>query len=339
MNIYYSRIAFLATLLALVVVMLGAYTRLSDAGLGCPDWPGCYGHLTVPQTLLEVQNAEIKFPGQTVEAPKAWKEMVHRYFAGTLGFLILFLAVWGIMRRRNNPRQPVALPIFLVLLVAFQAALGMWTVTWKVLPIIVSAHLLGGLAVVALLWYLVLLTRQKSVIYYVKSPSFRPWAIVGFFILVGQIFLGAWTSTTYSALACHDFPYCHGSLFLPLNRENLAQAFHLFQPIGINYEGGVLETPIRMVIQMMHRYGAFVTAVYLGILSLWIIFANRTEGLRGIAGILLLCLVVQVLLGIGNVMLNLPLWTAVAHNGVAALLLMALVTLIYKLKLPAQLKF
>jgi cytochrome c oxidase assembly protein subunit 15 len=336
MNQTYSRIAFLATLLALCVVMLGAYTRLSDAGLGCPDWPGCYGHLTVPSTPLEIQQAEHAFKGQTVEAPKAWKEMVHRYFAGTLGVLIVILAVWGILRKRFYRQQPVVLPIFLVLLVLFQAVLGMWTVTWKVLPIVVSAHLLGGLAIVALLWYLRLATRPKLSFDRMHALYLKPWAIVGLVILVLQIFLGAWTSTTYSALACHDFPYCHGSLFPPLN---LAQAFQLFQPIGINYEGGVLETPIRITIQMMHRYGAFVTAIYLGILAIWIIFANKTTGLRGIAGVLLLLLLLQVLLGIANVMLGLPLSTAVAHNGVAALLLMALVTLIHKLKRRAELRF
>lgn len=336
MNPYYSRIAFLATLLALIVVMLGAYTRLSDAGLGCPDWPGCYGHLTVPQTTADIQKAEIKFPGQTLDASKAWKEMVHRYCAGTLGILILFLVVWGILRKRYYRQQPIVLPIFLLLLVVFQAMLGMWTVTWKVLPIVVSAHLLGGFAIVVLLWHLTLLTRPRIIQYNIKAFYLKPWVVLGLCILIVQIFLGAWTSTTYSALACHDFPYCHGSLFPDLN---LRQAFHLFQPIGINYEGGVLETPVRMTIQMMHRYGAFVTAIYLGVLSLWIIFAHKTQGLRGIAGILLLFLVIQILLGIANVMLSLPLSTAVMHNGVAALLLIMLVTLIYRLKAPLQLKF
>jgi len=336
MNRIYSRVAFLATLLALIVVMLGAYTRLSDAGLGCPDWPGCYGHLTVPNTPAEIKQVAAKFPGQIVEAPKAWKEMVHRYVAGTLGILILILAIWGVMRRRENLQQPVMLPIFLVLLVIFQALLGMWTVTWKVLPIVVSAHLLGGLAIVALLWYLKLATTPQQREYRIQALGFKPWAILGLLILIAQIFLGAWTSTTYSALACHDFPYCHGSLLPPLD---LRQAFQLFQPIGVNYEGGVLETPIRITIQMMHRYGALLTALYLGILSLWIVFAHKTEGLRGVAGILLLLLLLQILLGIANVMMNLPLGTAVAHNGVAALLLMTLVTLIYKLKAPRQLRF
>jgi len=324
----YLKLAFCTVLLALVVVMLGAYTRLSDAGLGCPDWPGCYGHLTVPETPTEIQKAQNAFPGQIVEAPKAWKEMIHRYFAGALGILILVLAVWAVVRKRTIHTQPVILPILLVLLVAFQVVLGMWTVTWKVLPIVVSAHLLGGFAILALLWYLFLKTNTKT-LQPIQAFYLKPWVVMGLCILIVQIFLGAWTSTTYSALACQDFPYCHGSLFPPLA---LQQAFQLFQPIGINYEGGVLETPVRITIQMMHRYGAFITALYLGMLGLWIVFANKTEGLRSTAGVLLVLLVLQVLLGIANVMMKLPLSMAVAHNGVAALLLLTLLTLIYKLR-------
>jgi cytochrome c oxidase assembly protein subunit 15 len=327
----YASLALIASILALCVVMIGAYTRLSDAGLGCPDWPGCYGHLTVPTNPSDIAGAEKHFPGMVVEAAKAWKEMIHRYVAATLGILILVLAVWGGVRKRAYPRQPLILPLFLVFLVLFQAALGMWTVTWKVLPLVVSAHLLGGLALVALLWYLHLKTRPQNTLHPVKALGFRPWAILGICILGLQIGLGAWTSTTYSALACQDFPYCHGSLFPPLD---LKQAFQLFHPIGINYEGGVLETPVRITIQMMHRYGAFFTALYLASLSIAILWRRDTEGLRATAATLLLLLIVQILLGIANVMMQLPLGIAVAHNGVAAVLLMTLVTLLYQLKSP-----
>jgi cytochrome c oxidase assembly protein subunit 15 len=332
----YFRLAFFTTVLALVVVMLGAYTRLSDAGLGCPDWPGCYGHLTVPATPAEIAKAQQAFPGQTVEAPKAWKEMVHRYFAGTLGLLILALAIWAVVRKRSYSQQPVTPAIALVLLVIFQAVLGMWTVTWKVLPIIVSAHLLGGMAIIALLGYLTVASRPRTTLVTHQATHFRPWAILGLVILVAQLFLGAWTSTTYSALACQDFPFCHGSLFPTLH---LQQAFQIFQPIGINYEGGVFETPLRVTIQMMHRYGALITGVYLGALTIWLLFSYKTTGVRGIAGLVLAALIVQILLGILNVLLTLPLWTAVAHNGVAALLLVFLVALIYRLRGPAALKF
>src|ERR1700730_956819 len=141
----YSLLAAFATLLALVVVMIGAFTRLSDAGLGCPDWPGCYGHLTVPQTQTEIMNAQQTYQ-QPVVPSKAWKEMVHRYFAGSLGTLIAILMVWGVSRKKFNVKQPIAIPILLLLLLLFQALLGMWTVTWKVQPLVVTAHLLGGMA-------------------------------------------------------------------------------------------------------------------------------------------------------------------------------------------------
>src|SRR5262249_13317640 len=158
------------------VVMLGAYTRLGDAGLGCPDWPGCYGHITVPETQSAISTAEQKFQ-QTVEPAKAWKEMVHRYFAGTLGVCIAVLFLWGLGRRFRYPKQPVFIPTILIVLVIFQALLGMWTVTMKVQPLIVSTHLLVGMAIAALLWYLTLATRpyQPNTL---AAPKFKPWAIV-----------------------------------------------------------------------------------------------------------------------------------------------------------------
>lgn len=324
----YFRLAFLASLLALAVVMLGAYTRLSDAGLGCPDWPGCYGHLMVPQTAAALDKVNQSFPGQTVEAPKAWKEMVHRYFAGSLGILILTLMLWGLMRRFKNPTQPIVIPLILVGLVIFQAALGMWTVTWKVLPLIVSLHLLGGIALVALLWYLTLASRQNKS-YARPAPNFKLWAILGLLVVIVQLFLGAWTSTNYAALACPDFPFCHGQLFPPMD---FSSAFNFSQPIGINYEGGVLDTRARTTIQMMHRYWALVTAVFISLLSIFMLFTQPEKKLRGLGLFLLLILCTQVFLGISNVVWMLPLPIAVLHNGVAAVLLLAMVTLIYKLK-------
>ena len=329
MNTKFSRYALLAgiaTLLALVVVMLGAYTRLADAGLGCPDWPGCYGHLTVPQSSAEITQAQQVYQ-QPVEPAKAWKEMIHRYFAGTLGLLIVVLTFWGLMRKRKHPAQPIAIPIILLLLVIFQAVLGMWTVTWKVQPLVVSSHLLGGMAIAALLWSLTLATKayQSNAR---PAPGYKVWAVLGLLIVIGQLFLGAWTSTNYAALACLNFPLCHGSLFPAMNFH---EAFSLFHPIGVNYEGGVLDSTARVTIQMTHRYGAFVTAVYVGILALCLIFSKAEKKLRGIGGVLLGVLVLQFALGVANVELLLPIQIAVAHNGVAALLLLTLVTLIYRL--------
>jgi cytochrome c oxidase assembly protein subunit 15 len=303
--------------------MLGAYTRLTDAGLGCPDWPGCYGHLTVPNTPTEIAHAESTYK-QAVEPAKAWKEMVHRYVAGILGLIIAVLAIWAVRRRRHYANQPVGIPIFLVLFVAFQALLGMWTVTWLVLPLIVTSHLLGGMIITGLLGYLTLATRPHPPYVHV-NPKFKPWVILGLIILMIQIFLGAWTSTNYAAIVCLDFPGCHGNLFPTMDFQ---RAFDLFHPIGVNYEGGVLDTTARVTIQMTHRYGAFITATYLGLLGISLLFSR---GLRATGWVLLAILALQLSLGIANIVWVLPISVAVLHNGVAAVLVLVIVTLLYQL--------
>ena len=149
----YTRLAVATTVLAFIVVVLGAFVRLSNAGLSCPDWPGCYGQLGVPQTQTAIETANAAFPERPVDVPRAWKEMIHRYLAGFLGIAILALAVFA-WRRRQRPGQLLALPVGLVGLVLFQALLGMWTVTLLLKPLVVTAHLLGGFATLALLWWL-----------------------------------------------------------------------------------------------------------------------------------------------------------------------------------------
>ena len=203
--------ALFACALALVVVVLGAYVRLSHAGLGCPDWPGCYGHLLgVPESTQEIEQANTAYPQRVVESDKAWKEVIHRYLAGALGLVIVFLAFLAI-KNRNAPRQPIRLPVFLVGLVIFQALLGMWTVTLLLKPVIVMLHLLGGLAISSLLWWLFLTTKPMTVDEQQSTiTSMRPIIVFGLLLLVGQIILGGWTSANYAALACPDFPTCQG---------------------------------------------------------------------------------------------------------------------------------
>ena len=318
----FRRLALFATLFALVVVILGAYTRLSDAGLGCPDWPGCYGHLGVPDEAHEVTRANAAFPERPVEGHKAWKEMVHRYFAGTLGLLIAGLAVIALINRRH-PRQPVLLPVLLVGLVVFQALLGMWTVTLQLKPLVVMGHLLGGFATLTLLWWLAIGGRER------RGPPasarrFLPWATLGVVILVGQIALGGWTSSNYAALACPDFPQCQAR-WLP--EMDFREGFVLWRGIGINYEYGVLDHPARTAIHFTHRVGAVVTAVYLGLLGL-VVLLGGAGFLRILGGAILGVLSLQVLLGISNIVFQLPLPVAVAHNAVAAILLLTVITLL-----------
>lgn len=294
--------------LASVVVVLGAYTRLVDAGLGCPDWPGCYGFLSVPASPEEVAAAEALFPDSPVEPDKAWPEMVHRYFAASLG--LLAFAIWAVAWRQ---RMAVALPIALVLLVVAQGIFGAWTVTLKLWPQVVTAHLLGGFATLALLWVYAL---KIGAIPSLRVPgSLANHTAAAIAIVVLQVAIGGWTSSNYAALACPDFPACHGSL---LPEMDFREGFNLAQDVGPNYLGGIMTSDARVAIQMTHRLGAFIVLLIVG----WLAF--RLVGpVRWVLGGVL---VAQFCLGVVNVLAQLPLAVATLHNAGAALLLLALVT-------------
>ena len=202
------RLALLATVVALMVVLLGAYTRLTHSGLGCPDWPGCYGFISVPSTDAQLAHAELHFPEAPVEAAKGWSEMVHRYCAGTLGCLILLLAVRAWKQRKRHD-QPLKLPLFILLVVIIQAAFGMWTVTLKLWPQVVTAHLMGGFATLSLLFLLTL--RLSGWLPALAIPRrLQRWATAGLVLVIIQIALGGWVSSNYAAVACVDLPTCHG---------------------------------------------------------------------------------------------------------------------------------
>ena len=325
----FRKIALISVLLALCVVVLGAYVRLSHAGLGCPDWPGCYGHLVgVPESGDEIDQANQAYPERAVETDKAWKEVIHRYFAGVLGILILLLAIMAI-KNRNDPQQPMVLPIVLVGLVIFQALLGMWTVTLLLKPVIVMLHLLGGLLIVALLWWLVLKSSKHTSS--ISKNSYMVALVLGLVLLIGQIVLGGWTSTNYAALACPDFPTCQGEWW---PETDFKEAFVFWRGLGQNYEFGVLDNPARTAIHLSHRLFAIVVGLYWLFLLLRIIRGkHNSNNLRQIAGVSLALLFVQIALGISNIVLHLPISVAVMHNGGAALLLLSVVTLIYYTRL------
>jgi len=323
---WFLRLALFASALALVVVVLGAFVRLSDAGLGCPDWPGCYGNIDVPKTEQEVQLANDAYPDRPVEAAKAWKEMIHRYFAGALGLLVLIMAILAI-RNRHSEKQQVFVPVFLVGLIIFQALLGMWTVTIKLNPTIVMSHLMGGLATLSLLWWVSLrqgglfVQRQFGMDDY---SGLRRIALIGLLVVILQIMLGGWTSANYAALHCPDFPTCQGQWVPSLN---LDEAFTLWHGTEQDFEGGILDNDARVTIHFIHRVMALVTFVYVGALALLLLFNQRYRPLRKFGVALSIILIVQVLLGISNVILALPLLVAVGHNAGAALLLLTMVTL------------
>lgn len=319
----FRKLVFSAWALTFVVVVVGAYVRLTDAGLGCPDWPGCYGKVTPKHAAKEIAQAVAEQGGThgPVSLQKAWNEMVHRYLAGTLGVLILLIAVMAWMRRMRSAQSPW-LATALLLLVIFQAALGMWTVTMLLKPVIVTLHLLGGMATLALLAWLAarqLAWRDTG------AAWLKPWAAVGLVLLVAQIALGGWVSTNYAALACIDLPTCHGE-WLP--KMDFRHGFQLVRELGQTSAGDKLSYDALTAIHWTHRVGAIVVTLYLAVL---IALTLRVSALRAIAWVLAALLALQVALGVANILTGLKLFVAVGHNAGAALLLVALVMLNFAL--------
>ena len=310
----YSKTLNLSFILALIVVILGAYTRLADAGLGCPDWPGCYGQLLVPDVI----SSEYDRP---LDVAKAWKEMVHRYAASTLGLSIVVIFLLAIFRRPETLRS-IKLPTALLLLVGFQGALGMWTVTEQVHPGIVTMHLFGGFSTTTLLFWLLLNERRSIKLEQPILKKHKLMLILVTGLLVFQIFLGGWTSTNYAALSCGDyFPTCLGEMWP--DDMDFKNAYY-WGPLGIDYEFGILENQTRTAIQMVHRIGALV--VTLAILALSFALKSYPALKKSIAVVLAL-LAVQVALGIVNVVMSLPIFAATMHNVVALALLLSLINL------------
>lgn len=300
-----------ATFLAFVVVVLGAYTRLTDAGLGCPDWPGCYGQL-VPQDSTN----------PLINTTKAWTEMIHRYLAGTLGIVIFVMTFFIVKKKSTLKKQSVILALAVSVLVIFQALLGMWTVTLKLFPVIVMAHLLGGLTTLSLLWWLTLTLKPSGKIVTQETDfSLRRLGIISLIMLVIQILLGGWVSANYAALVCLGFPFC----------ENSFQGFqnlHLLEAFNFSHSSP-LELTERMTIHMLHRMSALLTTAVIGWLAVLTWMRTKNTQLQTTALAMIILLILQILLGITNILAVLPLPIAVAHNAVAALLLLSLVSLNY----------
>lgn len=311
--------------LALVVIILGAYTRLTDAGLGCPDWPGCYGQLLVPQTDQLIEAANEAFPERPVEAEKAWNEMIHRYFAAGLGFFILVIFLTSIVKSMRGRSVPVKLPFILLVLVCFQGALGMWTVTLNLLPVVVMAHLLGGFTVLSCLFLLYLrMTPYRIPGGDAQIRHFAKFGIVGIILLVGQIALGGWTSANYASLACTELPICEGMWTAKLD---FAGAFSV--PAAENYEFGVHSYEERVTMHVTHRFGAIVVFLYFCWLAVALYKKANSGMMKRMTTLLIIVLGVQIGLGISNVVYTLPLTVAVLHNAVAACLLLVMVLLTY----------
>ena len=330
MNTTFKNIVLATMLLSFIVIVLGAYVRLSDAGLGCPDWPGCYGKLIgVPQSGAEIDSANAEFD-RPVEIAKAWKEMVHRYVAGFLGILIFIISFLLVRKDRNGERHIVAAVVLTGLLI-FQAMLGMWTVTLQLKPLIVMGHLLGGFTLFNLLAWQWLRCQQFNIhLDYQVARKFFRFSILAILVLVFQIALGGWVSSNYAALACVDFPTCQQSWWPAMDFNN---GFILWRGLGVDYEFGVLDHPARVAIHYTHRVGALITLIVLGgYLHSLARNARDNPILRKTAWLASGLLLLQLFLGFSNVYFKLPLTVAVLHNGVALLLLFSIVSTCYMLK-------
>jgi heme a synthase len=329
------RLCVAGVVLCFAVVVLGAYVRLTAAGLGCPDWPGCYGHLT-PLGAEHSPSAQALYVHRPLEPGKAWREMIHRYAVGTLSVLILLITALAISARRPRPVSlPLALTLFAILIL--QALLGMLTVTWQLNPLIVTLHLLFGMTTLGLLWWLTLSLPRSSWSAAQHgagrssgggaSPLPSAWRLtaVGLVALAVQIALGGWTSSNYAAVACPDFPTCQ-SAWWP--HANFRDAFVLWHGLNIDYEGGVLGNAGRVAIHLTHRLGALVTSVALILAAVFVLRRRGLAGARANAWAVLAALALQLAIGISMVLKAFPLWLATAHTAGAALLLLATLALL-----------
>ncbi len=349
-----------AILLTLTVILLGAWTRLEDAGLGCPDWPGCYGHYTVPQDSEYIAKAEVEY-NQKFEAEKAWPEMIHRYFASTLGLVVLIIFVGALIGRKKDSSIPIVLPSILLPLVIFQGLLGMWTVTLKVHPFIVMSHLMGGFTTISLLFLYYLQLRPKIVsLSQVVAKKFKGFALIGLVLVAVQIALGGWTASNYAATICTDLPVCNSGW---TKNVDFKEGFDLWQKgfefdefkihedekkladlnkaqgkAFINYEGGVLSSEGKVAIHVTHRFGAYLVFIIVGILAILLMREKDSVLLRQFGRAIAFVLLLQMALGISNIVFSLPLLVAVAHNGGGVLLLLTMIATNYVVNWQFRLK-
>ena len=317
MNIFTTKIlSILGVFLAFIVIGLGAWTRLADAGLGCPDWPGCYGFITFPTTSQEIEMAEQLYPDSPVEIDKILPEVVHRYFAASLGLLAIFLLFISIKEKKHILTSSLLLAIIIG-----QGIFGYLTVSLKLHPLIVTTHLFGAMITTSI--FLVIFLRSLKLQHNFEIlKANRHLIMIGFVLIIFQIFLGAWTSTNYAARACLDLPYCQGEL---IPNTNFKEAFNLFQTIGPNYLFGQMSNEARVAIHITHRIGAIVVFLY----SLFLIFKLKSKETLPVLGAFGAILFLQVFLGINNVLSHLPLWNAVAQNIFGVMMCLCMIVIKY----------
>lgn len=319
----YRKLVFFTWFLTLDLIMFGAFVRLTDSGLGCPDWPGCYGKITPVGASAHIEQALSSMPYGAVSFSKAWIEMVHRYVGSILGMLIIAIVYFAWRYRRELGHSP-RLAVVTLVAVCVQGAFGAWTVTHQLMPLVVTSHLLGGMLLLALMTWLAAREKTHAPI---SAPAarWRPWMVCGLVLLFVQIALGGWVSTNYAALACMDFPTCHGQWVPDMDFRS---GYSLVRGLGVLPSGEMISQQALTAIHWVHRNFALLVFVYLGLLG----WKMRTEpGLRGPAHLLLALLAAQLLTGLTTIFFQWPLLIAVLHNGGAAGLTLVCVTLLVRL--------
>jgi cytochrome c oxidase assembly protein subunit 15 len=320
----FRKLAWVTAFLTLDLIMFGSFTRLTDSGLGCPDWPGCYGHSNPLSAGEPIRAAETAQPTGPVTMTKAWIEMLHRYFAMGIGFLIIMLTVQAWRRSRVDVTAPSPwLATATLVWVCVQGAFGALTVTMKLQPIIVTAHLLGGIALLGLLVVLALRETPPTAVA-ADARRLLPLTCAALGALLAQIALGGWVSSNYAVLACPDFPRCQGAWVPPMDFEH---GFTLWRGLGMTGDGEMIPFQALVAIHWTHRAFAIVAAVAI---AGFIAYAWRIDGLRQIARAMLIVLLLQLATGLSNVVLNWPLVAAVLHSGGAALMVGLLVAAIVR---------
>lgn len=329
----YRKLIWVTLFLTFDLIMFGAFTRLTDSGLGCPDWPGCYGHADPVRAHADISAAETAMPTGPVTVMKAWIEMLHRYLAMGIGVLIVALTVISWRKWLKSKRMDVKFsPLFPTLLFGFvclQGAFGAWTVTLKLQPVIVTGHLLLGMTLLALLAWFGARQSEHQPVSQAAAALHLPATLAAAFLTI-QIALGGWVSTNYAALACSDFPLCQGTLWPQMD---FANGFTIWRELGKTASGEFLAFPALTAIHWMHRVCAFAVIT----LVAWVALkAAKIDGLHKTGHWLLAAIVLQFSTGFLTVFLNFPLALAVIHNGGAALLVMLLVMLNYKIRKATQ---
>ena len=316
-----KKLSYIGAFFTLLVISAGAWVRLTDAGLGCPDWPGCYGILSTPDTDDEIARAKEFYPDATIDVGKAWREMFHRYLAGILGLYVFFISF---LTYKYAKHVSIFLPISLSVLIIVQSLMGMLTVTELVKPTIVTTHLILGMSTACLLLWNGLRIGSISDTSSSKFNAFIKLCIVA---LVIQIILGGWTSTNYASLACPDFPKCTEQWW-PDNM-NFDRGFTIFGLPDINYEVNHMEYYAKLAVHFTHRVGALLLSIlFLGLFA-YIFFMQKSQKIKNIGYLILTFFSFQIYLGISNVVYSLPLNVAVLHTVNACILLMSMLILLF----------